>query len=481
MKTLSLQPTRRDFLRITGTAMAAPCFLGHAPAAARPHADGQAARPNIVLVLCDDLGYGDPGCYNPQSKIPTPNIDAMAAQGTRFTDAHCPAAICSPTRYGILTGRNPWRGSWRRGVVKRGEGPLIEKGIPTLPQVLKSARYRTAIVGKWHLGQVDLPPNAGVREFKAGDERAARAAGFDDVLRLWKPDEIPTNRADLFSQQDRLVRERTLAYLQERAQDTERKPFFFYVNPNNPHDPYLTPEKWVGRSDVGNYGDEVMQLDAFLGDITQSLRENGMQRNTLLIFTSDNGPETARRNYSKMPFLIPEDADDRIKLYERRERFGHDSAGGLRGSKYSAYEAGHRVPFIVSWPGTVPAGRVATRLLAQTDLFATCVSTAGAEMPANGAEDSVDQRVPFLGRGEDPVRRHAVFASSKVDQVCMRRGPWTLIGPLPGKSSKRGGYELFNTETDPAQKHDLGGRHPERVKELRDLLAREVQRTARAE
>ncbi len=466
-----MQTTRRDFLRIVAATATVPWL------ASRVCAGGDGAqRPNIIIVLADDLGYGDPGCYNPKSKIPTPNIDKLAAEGMRFTDAHCAAAICTPTRYSLLTGRNPWRGSWRRGVAKHTDGPTIEKGLPTLPGVLKKAGYRTAFVGKWHLGQAKgKAASAKNEELIAA---AAGAAGFDDVLKTW-PDGIPKDRVKLFREADERIRKQTLAYLNVRRADAGRKPFFFYVNPNNPHDPFITTAKWRGKSKVGHYGDEVMQLDAFLGDIMATLKRTGLERNTLLIFTSDNGPETARRDYTKYPFQIPEDADDRIKLAERRKRFKHDSSGGLNGAKYSALEAGHRVPFIARWPGRIRQGVVESGLVSQTDLLATCAAVAGAELPDAGAEDSLNQLPLFLGAAKESIRTQGVFASSKVESVVMRRDEWTLIGPLPGVSRRKGKYELYNLKDDPAQKKNVGRQHPELAKELRRLLRQEATRRKR--
>jgi arylsulfatase A len=414
-----------------------------------------AEKPNIIVVLVDDLGIGDVSCYNPASKIPTPHFDALAKQGMRFTDAHSAASICSPTRYSLMTGRYPWRSTWRIGVLQAGDPCLITPGTPTLPGMLQSAGYRTAIVGKWHVGE---SPKFGLKE-----------VGFDEVL----PMGLKGDKVERFRENDGVVLSRTVEYLKARAEDKAGKPFFLYVCPTSPHDPYVPLKEWKGKSKAGDYGDEVLQLDAHLGEIMRVLDETGLANDTLLVVTSDNGPESAKRDYSLPKFDIPEDIDDRITVFERKEKFGHDSAGGWRGSKYSAYEGGHRVPFIVRWPGKVAAGAVNDTLQCQTDLFATCAAVAGATAQA---DDSVNQLPVWVGETKTPVRKNGVFASGLNKQVAVRRGDWVLITPLV-PTGKKQANELYNLQDDPAQKTDLANKNPKLVAELRALFEKERTRS----
>ena len=441
--------TRRDFL----TGLGAGALLAALPR--QLFAADAGKRPNIIVILADDLGYGDVGCYNPASKIPTPHLDALAKQSTRFTDTHCAAAICSPTRYSLMTGRYPWRSAWRKGVLQAGDPCLITPGTPTLPGTLKAAGYKTAMVGKWHVGE---SPDFGMKE-----------VGFDEVLQLQPSAQKFADRVEGFRENDRLVVARTLEYLKARAADTTGQPFFLYCCPTGPHDPYLPLAEWKGKSKVGDYGDEVMQLDAHVGEILRVLDETKLAENTLLVFTSDNGPESAKRDYTQGVFQIPQDSDDHIKVFERKEKFGHDSAGGWRGSKYSAFEAGHRIPFIVRWPGKVAAGAVNHQLVCQTDLFATFAAVAETKMPATGAEDSLNQLPAILGQAEKPVRPNGIFCSGNANPLCVRRGDWTLV------TAKKD--ELYNLRQDPKQKTDVAGKNSKVVSELKDILERERART----
>jgi arylsulfatase A-like enzyme len=409
-------------------------------------------RPNIILILADDLGFGDVACYSGGAntgagRIQTPHIDRLAREGMRFTDAHSAAAICTPARLAVITGRSPLRSSWEGGVLKDDDPSFIPAGTTTLPGVLKAAGYRSMLAGKWHLGEtlengrvVAGPLTLGFDTFF---DAHAQHAGADRVTR--------------HRQADRWSLDACRVFLRERAGD--QAPFYLQFCPRRPHDPYIHEQEWVGRGEVGDYGAAVMNLDAHVGELLADLDRLGLAENTLVIFTSDNGPESSKHDYGQGPYQIPEDADDRIRVIARREKFGHDSSGGWRGHKYQAYEAGHRVPFIVRWPRGVPAGTTNAGLIAHTDLLATFASIAGAGVEG-GAEDSFDQSARFSNPAAPPVRRGGLFASGNRRKICIRREAWTLIddGVKP---------ELFDLSADAAQILDLAAQRPDLVADLR--------------
>jgi arylsulfatase A len=313
------------------------------------------------------------------------------------------------TPYALLTGRYPWRGRWRSGVLQAGDPCLITPELATLPGVLQQAGYRTALVGKWHVGE--------------SPEFGPKQVGFDEVLALHATLEPGGDRIAKFRENDRGVTAGTVEFLKQRAAARDGQPFFLYCCPTAPHDPYTPQSEWKGRSD-----------------------------------------------YTKLPFAIPQDTDDHITVFERVKKFGHDSAGGWRGSKYSAYEAGHRIPFLVRWPGKVKAGAVSDRLVSQTDLLATCAAVAGTRVTGKGAEDSPNQLPAWLGEQDKPVRTAGIFASGSARQVAVRKDDWVLIAPLEaaGKNAKS---ELYDLRTDPAQVSDVAKRNPQVVAQLEALLA----------
>ncbi|NOX98468.1 MAG: arylsulfatase, partial [Verrucomicrobia bacterium] len=382
--------------------------------------------PNIVYILADDFGYGDASCYNPDSKIETPYIDRLAREGMRFTDAHTPSSVCSPTRYGILTGRYCWRTRLKERVLDGFDPPLIEAGQVTVPSLLKQQGYATAAVGKWHLGmnwtdkkgdavpwiptaEKKRPRNGFDVDYTAAIKGGPTAVGFDQYfgisaslnmppfcylknekplhLPVWQQERISTDfvsvdegmRSPDFTitgVMPRLTGE-AIAVIEDHAREKNTKPLFLYAPLTSPHLPLAPNVEYRGRSQAGEYGDFVVETDAFVGAILDALDRTGLAENTLVIFTSDNG--------GLYHWWQPEEADD-LKHYRVSKRgqyakgFGHQGNINLRGTKADIWEGGHRVPFIVRWPGKTPVGSTNDELVELTDLLATCAAITGAKL-----------------------------------------------------------------------------------------------------
>lgn len=461
-------------------------FLVILLALAKSHAPAEspAAPPNIVIILTDDLGYGDPGCYNPQSKIPTPTIDRLAAEGMRFTDAHAPGPLCHMSRYGLLTGQYPFRvrvDDWR-------ERPLIDEGRMTIASLLKAQGYQTAMVGKWHCGfkeegydkplmggpvdrgfdtffgiraSTDISPYfyiRGNRAVEAPTENIAAGSseGWSPVQgAFWREGGIAPN----LKLKDVLPRFTDEAIEVIKTRDAA-KPLFLYLALPAPHTPWLPSEEFAGRSGASMYGDFLMMTDAMIGRVLQALDDAGMRENTLVIFSSDNGP---------------------MWLEEDVARFGHDASGGLRGMKGDAWEGGHRVPFIVRWPGRVPPGTSSHQMICFTDFMATFASLTGTALPNGAGPDSFNFLPVLLGEQPDdkPVREELAIASGQ-GVMTLRTGAWKLIRRLgSGGFSKPsivepepGGPEgqLYNLEEDPGESCNRYLEQPDRVNSMKARL-----------
>ncbi len=440
-------------------------------------------RPHILLILVDDMGYGDAGCYNPDSKIPTPHIDGMAREGLRFTDAHAPGPLCHVSRYGLMTGRYPFRKEivWRNNAV-------IDEDRLTLPGMLRQAGYRTAMVGKWHLGffedetfegplrggpvdrgfdsffgiraSTDIPPYFYIRGNRAvtppTDHIEANATeGWSPIQgKFWRAGGIAPD-LKLEEVTPRFTDE-AIEVMQQHAATSPDEPLMLYLAYPGPHTPWLPSETFVGSTAAGLYGDFTHMIDAEIGELLDALEEMGMKQDTLVIFTSDNGP-------------VWYDADV--------EKFGHDSAGGLRGMKADAWEGGHRMPFLVRWPRRVEAGGVTDHLVCFTDIFATLAELTGTRLPAGQAPDSVSF-LPLL-RGEKKSPRAPIVMEAGQNHFLVRSGEWKLItGPGSGGFSRIPQAEL--STLPPVQLYDLGNdlgetrnlaaSHPEKVAELTRVL-----------
>jgi len=443
-----------------------------------------ATPPNIVILLTDDLGYGDPGCYNPDSKIPTPNIDRLAAEGMRFTDAHAAGPLCHMSRYGLLTGQYPFRvrvDDWR-------ERPLIADGQMTIASLLKQQGYQTAMVGKWHCGfkeegydkalpggpvdrgfdtyfgiraSTDIEPYFYIRGDRAVEPptdhiAAGSSEGWSPVQgAFWREGGIAPN----LKLPEVLPRFTDEAIEVIKTRDTT-KPLFLYVAYPAPHTPWLPSEEWVGKSGASMYGDFLMMTDAMIGRVLQALDDAGMSNDTLVVFSSDNGP---------------------MWLEEDVSRFGHDASGGLRGMKGDGWEGGHRVPFIVRWPGRVQPASTSGQMICFTDFMATFAALTDADLPPGAGPDSFNFLPVLLGEQptSNPVREHLAVMSGQ-GMMTLREGPWKLMMRLgsggftkpaiiesgPGEPAG----QLYNLAEDSAESRNRYLEEPARVKAMRATL-----------
>jgi arylsulfatase A-like enzyme len=444
--------------------------------------------PNVVVILADDLGYGDPGCYNPSSKIPTPNIDRLAAQGMRFTDAHSPSSVCTPTRYGLLTGRYSWRTRLKSGVLLGYGTMLIEPRRPTIASFLREVGYATGGFGKWHLGlgagdrtdyaqplrpgpitagfetyfgipsSLDFPPYLffdGDRPVEAPTATiGASKEHRDGGVGFWRAGAISPG----FKHEDVLpkITERAEEFV--RAQDG-RRPFFLYLPLSSPHTPWVPVPEFRGKSGAGWYGDFVAATDASVGRILRTLDQKGFSKNTLVIVTSDNGGHWLASDIA---------------------RWGHRSNAEWRGQKADIWEGGHRVPFIARWPGRVKSGARCGETICLTDLFATLCEITGFGIPADAAEDSFSI-LPLL-RGETEPIRDAIVHHSGDGLFAIRAGRWKLVEGLGSggftapnsEQPKPGGPagQLYDLEADPREERNLYLEKPAEAARLSALLNR---------
>lgn len=450
-------------------------FLGAAAGAAA----AQARRPNIVYILADDLGWGDLRCYNDSSAIPTPNCDRVAREGARYTDMHSPSSVCTPTRYGILTGRYCWRTSLKSGVLQGYSKALIEPGRATVASLLKGVGYHTACVGKWHLGfgrtePVDYSQRLSPSPVEQGfdyffgipssldfepylyvenDRAVEQPTGFTPGLNVprgvfWRKGKVAPSF--VFEEVLPTITKKAVEYIGERAKEPSR-PFFLYFPLTGPHTPWLPLRQFEGKSQAGIYGDFVVQVDDVVGQITAALKAHGLEENTLLIVTSDNGAH-----------WTPED----------RARYAHRANAWWRGQKADIHDAGHRVPFLMRWPGRIPAGLVTGQLGCLTDLMATAADINGIPLPASAGEDSFSLMKPGL--------RDSVVHHSAQGMFAIRRGEWKLIEgrgsggfSTPQKIEVKPGEapgELYNLFHDPREELNLYLTQPEKVAELKAVL-----------
>jgi arylsulfatase A len=442
-------------------------------------------KPNIVVILVDDMGYGDTGCYNPRSKIATPHIDRLASEGMRFTDAHAPGALCHPSRYGLLTGRYPFRTDTSKWPTQ----PLIDENQVTIASLLRDAGYATAMVGKWHLGFAedgyDKPLPGGPVDRGFDDFFGIRASTDippyfhirGDRALLPPTDHIAENHSDgwtphqgAFWREGGIAPDLKLSDVLPRFTDeaisaiTRRdtaKPLMLYLAYPAPHTPWLPSAEFKGKSGAGMYGDFVMMVDHEIGRVLDALAAAGMSGETLLVFTSDNGP-----------VWYPQDV----------ERFGHDSAGGLRGMKSDAWEAGHRMPFIVRWPGRVEPGAVSHQTICFTDLLATFAEVCAVKLSADAGPDSFSFLPVLDGTQppEKPIRGPIVMRAGSSSAMMIRSGDWKLIDQLgsggfsdpktinPGPGDPPG--QLYNLRDDPGERNNIYQNYPGRVSELTRLM-----------
>lgn len=489
--------TRRRFLMMAGGAgvlATMPQFVW-----ARDH---NGSPPNIVFILADDMGYGDLNCQNRESKIPTPNLDSLASQGIRFTDAHSPSAVCTPTRYGIMTGRYCWRSRLKRWVLGPWDKPLIEQQRLTVAQLLKESRYHTACIGKWHLGW-DWPTKDGKSlnskstgesvDFTKPIGGGPISVGFD----YYFGDGVPNYPPYCFIENDRTVgiptemkpksmfgnpgvmfkgwkldavmptiTRKAVNYIEERAKEPEKKPFFLYFPLTAPHTPIAPKKEFQGKSQAGRYGDYVYQVDYSVGEVLRALDRYGMTGDTLVVFTSDNGsPGRDGTNMSGEKNSV--------------RKYGHNPSRPWRGIKADAWDGGHRIPFIGRWPGKIPEGRVSDELICQVDFITTVAAILGKTLPDDAGEDSYNLLPVLKGKELDEPIREAVIHHSGGGLFCVRRGKWKLILGL-GAGGFSGGIrepepgepegQLYDMESDSGEQNNVYHQHPEVVDKLTFLL-----------
>ena len=454
--------------------------------------------PNVILVLADDLGQGDLRAYRPDTVIPTPNVDRLAREGMRFTDAHSPSSVCSPARYALMTGRYAWRAGSDGRALRYFDPPLIEVGRLTLPELLRRAGYATAAVGKWHLG-LNVPALGGTGyarmrgqrlpanpDFSAEIEGGPLDLGFDSYfgaqltsVRAFVRDRRFTSTPRLSpdgedfrvagwraAQRGKIQLAEALEVIERLHTETPGRPFFLYFATHYPHKPFApavavdgTPVR--GTSGAGPRGDLVVELDVVLGRLLDRLDALDVARDTLVILTSDNGADP-RPTRAGRAFRVNPDHD-------------HDPSGGWRGGKGSLWEGGHRVPFIARWGdgtaagSTIPPGTVSHRLIGLQDLMATAAELVGAPLPSDAAEDSASFLAVLLGRDAAPPRQEMMHRSAD-GRFAFRHGDWKLIleprTAAARSAPPRRGKALYNLADDPGETVDLAARHPDVVTRL---------------
>ncbi len=455
---------------------------------------------NFVLILADDMGYGDLSCLNNESKIHTEEMDRIASEGMTFTDVHAGSSVCTPSRYGILAGRYAWRGRLQRGVLGPYDPPLLEDDLITLPQMLKYSGYRTACVGKWHLG-MDWPgiEQGDMGRLKCGWGSPERTElgrivdydapikngpcehGFDyyfgvdvpnfppycfiennrtvGIPNQRKPDDmygIPGPMADGWRLEEIMPTLERIAvdFITDAAGKDE--PFFLYFPMTGPHTPIAPLEEFKGKSDAGIYGDFVTQLDHTVGEIDKTLRDSGISENTILVVASDNG-SPGRNGSLEAPGTVV-------------ETFGHNPSWILRGMKADTWDGGHRIPFLVKWPGKINPGKTSAELACLTDLMATFAEAAEVNLP-DTAQDSVSL-MPLLTDGK-PVRKSIIHHGYR-DLYGIRKGKWKLIigtgsggfSPDPKVDEYAPPGQLYDMENDVRERKNLYFDRPDVVREL---------------
>ncbi len=474
-------------------------------------------KPNVIFILADDLGYGDVRCYNAEAKVPTPHLDRLAREGMRFTDAHSPATVCTPSRYSLMTGQMAFRVPNGGRVFDGIGGPsLIAPGRLTLPAMLRANGYATACVGKWHVGltffdqagqpvrgngveavqRVDFsrrieggpvdhgferffgtaccPTTDWLYAFIEGDRVPVPPAGPLDKSKLPKhpyandcrPGLIATNFP--MEEVDLVFLKKSQQFLEEHVRTSPGKPFFLYHAAQAVHLPSFPAKQFQGNSKAGPHGDFIFELDWVVGELMATLEKLGVADNTLVVFTSDNGPETT-------------------SVIHMRADHQHDGARPWRGVKRDQWEGGHRVPFIVRWPGKVKPGTTSAQLTSLTDVMATVAAIIGARLPDNAAEDSFNLLPALLGEAAAPIRPYLLTqAFSGARTLSIRRGPWKFLDhpgsggnnyekdelkpfALPDTAPDAAG-QLYNLATDPGEKVNLYFQRPELVRELKALL-----------
>ncbi len=459
--------------------------------------------PNIVIILADDMGYGDVQSFNPESEIPTPNLNELSEQGIMFMDAHTPSSICTPTRYGLLTGRYCWRSSLKNGVLRGYDSPLIGEDRITIASYLKGRGYKTGIVGKWHLGLGFQKHTNGVDDsvIRYDLTKALHSSpnnnGFDYSFVLpasldFEPyiyvrnydvvdtefDSVPTTKFPHFWRKG--VKSKSLEFDQVlddllveakgfiKKEANSQNPFFLYFPLTAPHMPVIPTEKFRGISGKGLYGDFISQVDWTAGEIFKLLVELNIDNNTLVIFASDNGSPMRRINSTTDPDHV---TDETLKYYNASS---HQSNGLFRGIKGDAYEGGHRVPFIVRWPAKFSGGKRVNETICLTDIFETIIDITGGVKPEGIAEDSYSFFSILSGERKQVGRPPVIHHSGGKGMYAIRKDHWKMIlGDGSGARTKPVGvpfqepYQLYDLKNDVAESNNLIDKEVEVAEKLK--------------
>lgn len=492
---------RRTFLKQCTFSAGALTLCGcEAASPGNPDPSQKHPHPNIIYILADDLGYGDVSCLNPESKIHTPNLDQLAQEGMIFTDAHSGSAVCTPTRYGVLTGRYCWRSRLKHGVLNGYSPHLIENGRMTVASLLKPYGYHSACIGKWHLGwdwqkQGDKPEDV---DYSKPIQHGPISNGFDYSFCIPASLDMPPyvyaendrvtaapNRVIEGQKGKRMFREGPIgadfkhievlprftegavSYIDEQAGRKERVPFFLYFALPAPHTPILPTKEFQGKSNTNAYGDFVLQVDWTVGEVMKALKRNGIENETLVIFTSDNGCSPA--------------AD-----FAELEQVGHDPSYIFRGHKADIFEGGHRIPYITRWPSRIQAGSVCKDTVCLTDLMATAADIVGCTLPDAAGEDSVSVLPDMLSTATAPVREatvhHSINGSFSIRQgkwkleLCPGSGGWSPPRPKSEEANPLPPVQLYDLSGDIAETTNVQDQYPDVVKRLTALLESYVKR-----
>ena len=473
------------------------------------------SRPNILVILADDLGYGDVGCYNSESRVPTPHLDKLAAEGMRFTDAHSPSTVCTPTRYSLLTGKMAFRINYRSVFAGVGGPCLIKEDQVTLPQLLRDRGYATAMTGKWHVGMSfsdkdgqritqdgiegvkridysraipDAPIHRGFDRFFGtvccpatdflyayidGDRIPVPATKVLDQSNLPKHPYAEDNRIGMIApdydleEVDMVFLRKSREFLEAHRKQSPDKPFFLLHSMHAAHLPSFASAQFKGSTKAGPHGDFIHELDFIVGELMKTLEQLGVADNTLVIFTSDNGPEVTT-------------------AIHMRADYAHDGARPWRGVKRDQWEGGHRVPFIARWKGKIAPGSTTNQTISLTDIMATCAAVVETKLPDNAAEDSVNILPVLLGKdGGKPVREYTLHQTISL-ALAIRQGPWKYLDHRGsgGNNYDKGEMkpfaltdteptapgQLYNLETDPGETTNLYFKEPGMAKKLKSLL-----------
>lgn len=468
------------------------------------HMGNKENRPSIIYILADDMGYGDLSCLNRESKICTTNFDRLARDGMIFTDAHSSSAVCTPSRYSILTGRYSWRSRLKQGVIGGYTPALIEKGRMTVASMLKEQGYKTACIGKWHLGldwkrtfdSPEAPPAQETKgiNYSAPIKNGPIDYGFDYYFGISASTDMPpfvyieNDKVTELPEYDvehtwfdcsKIVRkaptaphfkhEEILPKTTQKVLDTidqwAGKPFFIYFPLSAPHAPILPTGEFAGKSGINKYADFVLMCDDVMGKILGKLEENNIKDNTIIIFTSDNGCSPT--------------AD-----FDKLARCGHNPSYVFRGHKADIYEGGHRIPLIVKWTNYIKDGSISDEPVCLADFFATAADIVGYSIPDNAAEDSVSNLPIWLGEKHAKPLREAIVHHSFYGSFSIRKGKWKLemcpgsggwSYPIPGEEAEGSpSIQLYNLEDDISEKNNVYDRYPEVCDELKMLLRRYI-------